>query len=157
MYGFSIQYPDTWEVELNPKADRTAGDVVFKALRHRIFLSWGSIEQAKRKHGSLDRHAEAGLKKVRGTTANGDVRKMEIVEHKDIYVNGHRSIFNRLKVTLRVGFLAMRSAYREISSVHLYCEETGRFFVLYESVMDLDSSTGSEAIFQHMKDSFKCH
>lgn len=154
MYGFSIEYPDTWEVELNPKADRTAGDVVFKTLRHRIFLTWGPLEKARKKYGSLDTHAEAGLQKVR---KGGDVRKLETLEHRETNVNGHKAIFNRFRVTLGVGFFGIRTAYRELSSLHLYCERTGKFFVLYESVVDSDSVTGLETIFEHMKDSFKCH
>lgn len=154
MYGFSVDYPDTWEVELNPKSDRTAGDVVFKTLRHRIFLTWGTLERVKAKYDSLDKHAEAGLQKVR---KGGDVRKLEMLERREIYINGHKSIFNRFKVTLGVSFFAMRSAYREVSSVHLHCEDTGRFFVLYESVMGSVSSAELGTVFEHMKESFRCH
>jgi len=154
MYGFSIEYPDTWEVELNPKADRAAGDVVFKTLHHRIFLTWGPLEQAKSKYGSVDKHAEVGLEKVR---KGGDVRRMEMLERGKTYLNGHKAVFSRFKVTLAVGLFAMRNAYRELLSVHSHCEETGKFFVLYESAEGLGSLTGRETTFQRMKDSFKCH
>jgi hypothetical protein len=87
----------------------------------------------------------------------GDVRKLETVEHTDTSVNGHEAIFNRFRVTLGVSFYAMRTAYRELSSVHLHCEKTGKFFVLYESIMGSDTVTGLETIFRHMKDTFRCH
>jgi hypothetical protein len=154
MYGFSIEYPDTWEIELNPKTDRTAGDVAFKTSRHRIFLTWGPLERVKEKYGSLDRHAEAGIQKVR---KGGDVRNLETLEKREVYVNGHKSILNRFRVTLGVGIMAMRNAYRELSSVHLHCDVTGKFFVLYESVMGSGSGMELGTAFEHMKDSFKCH
>jgi hypothetical protein len=154
MYGLHIEYPDTWDVELNPKSDRTMGDVVFKTTRHRIFLSWGPLDRVQEKYGSLDRHAEAGLGKI---SKGSDVRKMETLEKSETTVNGHKAIFNRFRVTLGVSFFAMRTAYREISSFHLHCERNGKFYVLYESVMGLNSASGLEPIFQHMKDSFKCH
>ncbi len=153
MYGFSIEYPDTWDVELNPKSERRAGDVVFKTTRQRIFLTWGSLEIVKQKFGSLDKHAEAGLEKVR---KGSDVKKMEMILHKEDWVNGHRAIFNRFRVTLGVSFFAMRTAYRELSSVHLHCEKTGKFFVIYESVMGQDIFTDVE-LFEHMKGSLACH
>ena len=154
MYGFSIEYPDTWEVELNRKSERTVGDVVFRTARHRIFLSWGPLEQVQEKYGSLGGQAEACIKKVR---KGGDVRKLQTVEHSGTSVNGHEAIFNRFRVTLGVSFYAMRTAYRELSSVHLHCENTGKFFVLYESIMGSDTVTGLETIFGHMKDTFRCH
>ena len=153
MYGFSVGYPDSWEVELNPKSDRSAGDVVFKTTRQRIFLTWGSLERIKEKYGSLDKHAEAGLEKVR---KGSDVKKMEMILHKEDSVNGHRAIFNRFRATVGVSFFAMRTAYRELSSVHLHCEETGKFFVISESVMGQDIVTDPE-VFGHMKGSFACH
>jgi hypothetical protein len=148
-----MKYPDTWEVELNPKSDRSAGDVVFKTTRQRIFLTWGSLGRIRERYGSLEKHAEAGLEKVK---KGSDVKKMEVILHKEDSVNGHKAIFNRFRVTLGVSFFAMRTAYRELSSVHLHCEETGKFFVIYESVMGQDSVTDME-VFEHMKDSFACH
>jgi len=154
MYGFSINYPDTWEVELNPKSDRNAGDVVFKTIRHRIFLSWGPLEPAQKKYGSLDRHADAAIQKVR---KGGDVRNLQTLERRDTSVNGHKAVLNRFRVTLGVSFFAMRTAYRELSWVILHCEKTGKFFVLYESVTESYSATEQELILGQMKDSFKCH
>jgi hypothetical protein len=154
MYGFSIEYPDTWDVELNPKSERTMGDVVFKTRRHRIFLSWGPLDRVKEMYGSLDRHTDAGLRKI---SKGSDVRKMETLEKSETTLNGHKAIFNRFRVTLGVSFFAMRTAYREISSIHLHCERNGKFYVLYESIMGLDSAAELEPVFQRMKDSFKCH
>jgi len=154
MYGFSIDYPDTWEVELNPKSERTGGDVVFKTLRHRVFLSWGLLDSAEKKYGSLDKHVDASIQKVR---KGGDVRKLETLERTSASMNGHKAIFSHYRVTLGVSFYAMRTAYREVSSVHLHCEKTGKFFVLYESIMGSDTVTGLETIFGHMKDTFRCH
>lgn len=154
IYGFNIEYPDTWEVELNPKSERTAGDVVFKALHHRVFLSWGNLNSAKEKYGSLDKHVDAGIQKVK---KGGDVRKLETLERRSISINGHEAIFSRYRVTLGVSFYAMRTAYREVSSVHAHCEQTGKFFVLYESVMGSSALTDSETIFEHMKMTFRCH
>ncbi len=159
MYGFSTEYPDTWKLELNAKGDRTAGDAVFKAPRHRsrtsrhyVYLSWGPLELVKEKYGSLERHAEASVEKIR---KGSGVLELEVLENKKTRANGHKAIYNRFKVTLGVGLFAMKKAYREVSLIHWCCEKTGRFFVLSESIIVPSSLRGS--IFQHMKGSFRCH
>ncbi len=154
MYGVSLEYPDTWNVELRPNSTAAGGDLAFKTLGARVFLTWGSLETIRRKFRSLDDQAEDSLKKMK---KSGDVRRFEILEHREMNVNGHRSIFNSAKVTLGTGLLAMKTAWREVCTLHLHCEPSQKFLVLYADATGQGSLVTISDQFFHMSSSLRCH
>jgi len=154
MYGFSLEYPDIWEVELRPGSTSSAGDVAFKTRGIRFFLTWGPLEENRNKFGTLDHQAAESLKKIK---KSGDVRRVEVLDHKDMTVNGHRSIFNSVKLSLGTGLMAMKTVRREVYSLHLYCEPSQRFFVLYANGAGEGALKSVSEVFFLMSSTLRCH
>ncbi len=155
IYGFDVEYPKDWRVELNPKSEKTAGEVAFQSPeRDRMFVFWGALEEAKKNFESLDEHVERTIEKVKKSRG---VNYVEVTEQKELKINGHRAIFTHLKATFTQGFLKRREVSRQLWSSHLYCEQTARYFILHGSPSSEEISTEHATVFKHMQKSFKCH
>jgi hypothetical protein len=154
MYGFGIEYPNTWEVEIGPRSTPTSGDLAFRTRGIRIFLSWGPLQEKKEKFDSLDSQVADSIKRMQKSS---DVRKFEIVDHKEMIVGGHRALFNSARLTLGVGLMAMKASKREVCSLHLYCEESQKFFALYVDGIGEGTLVMVSEIFTHMSEALKCH
>lgn len=155
MYKFAIDYPDTWRVEFDPRSRRVEAYVIFESPKKDVvFLTWGMLESIKGKYGSLEAQAEASFRRI----ANGkDVKGLNLLESKTIELNGHMAIFRHFSMERAIGMRMINANSKEIWSIHLHCESTGRFFIIYESTPDTSRSQEQNAIFNHMKDSFVCH
>jgi len=153
MYGFSLEYPDTWEVEIGPRSTAAAGDLAFRTRGIRIFLSWGPLEGKLRKFGSLDKQVDDSLKRMK---SGAEVRKLVVGDRKERVVLGHRAIFSSANLTLGLGVMALKSSKREVSTLHFYCEPTGKFFALYMDAVEQFHSVSS-GIFSHMSETLTCH
>jgi len=154
MYGFGLEYPSTWNLELQPKSTPEAGDIVFKTLGVRVFLTWGSLDRARQKYGDLDKQVEDSLTRMR---KSGDVRHFEMVEQKEMSLNGHRAIYSSTRAKLGIGPLAMKTGYREVCMLHLHCEPSRKYLVLYASAVGEGSLAQFYEIFSHMSSSLECH
>ena len=156
IYGFKIEYPKDWRVELKPKSEKETGEVAFHSPeRDRMFVFWGILEEAKKRYASLDEHVERTIKKVKKIRG---VNSLEVVERKELEMNGHRAIFALLKATFIQGFfLRRREVSQELLSSHLYCEQTARYFILHGSPRSDEKSTEHADVFEHMQKSFRCH
>jgi hypothetical protein len=154
MYGFNIEYPDSWEVELGPRSTPNAGDIAFRTRGMRVFLSWGPLEEKKKKFDTLDRLVKDTFERMK---KGPDVRKLEIVQTEEMSVNGHKSIYNSAKITIGVGLMAMKTSKREVCSLHFYCEQSQRFYALYTDGIGEGSLSHFLDIFHHMSSTLKCH
>lgn len=154
MYGFSIEYPDTWEVEIGPRSTSTAGDVAFRTRGMRVFLSWGPLGEKRRQFENLDSLVQDSFTRMK---KGPDVRKLEIVDTREMVVNGHRSIYNSARLTLGIGLMAMKTAKREVDSLHFYCEQSQRFLAVYTDGIGEGSLAHFPDIFLHMSSTVKCH
>jgi len=155
MYRFAIDYPNTWRVEFDPKSRRAEGYVIFRSpFNDRVFLTWGMLEKIKGKYNSLEAQARASIVRI----GNGsDVRKVRPIESKTTELNGHNAIFNHFLMDRAIGMGMIKASSKEVWSIHLNCEKTDRFFILYESTPDTSRSEEQSVIFSRMKDSFVCH
>jgi len=156
IYGFKVDYPKDWRVELNPKSEKETGEVLFHSPeKDGIFVFWGALEEAKRTYASLDEHVErtiARVKKSRG------VKHVEVVERKELEMNGHKAIFAHLKATIiRAFFLRRIMVSQQLWSFHLYCEQTARYFVVHGSTSSDERSMEHADVFEHVQKSFRCH
>lgn len=158
IYGFEVEYPKDWVVELNPKSMKKKGDVAFYVPeKDRIFVSWGMLEEAKKRYESLDKHVDDAIHgNLRRKRA---VKSMEVAERKKIETNGHTTIFNHLKarVAQSQSLFNASETSQEIWSTHHYCEQTARYFVLYGYSSSDDDSKEYVDVFEHMQRSFRCH
>lgn len=154
MYGFTIDYPDTWEVELRPRSLASAGDLAFKTKGLRVYLTWGDLARIRKKFGTLEQQAEASLKQMK---KGGDVRRVETMKHEEMAINGHRSIFNSARFVLGTGIMALKTSKREVCTLHLQCERSGKFFVVYANAAGEGSLDMVAGTFQHMISTLRCH
>ena len=157
IYGFKVEYPVDWIVELNPKSSRTRGDVVFHSpTKDKIFVSWDSLQLVKKKYTSLTKHADKILERIKKTSG---VESVEIIKQEEIEINKHKAIFRHLKVaSLQTAFsFRKRVLFQENWSLQVYCEQTARYFVLYGSTRPNERWIEQEDIFNHIQKSFRCH
>ncbi|PSN92008.1 hypothetical protein B9Q03_02400 [Candidatus Marsarchaeota G2 archaeon OSP_D] len=156
-YGLSILYPASWRVELNPASKRQEGDVVFHSPeKDKLYVSWGPLEKARQKFEGVEKHAEYSVERIKRSK---DVNGFEISETRRSNLNGHEAVFNAVKFGVSppgmFGFKGKPSPKR-VYSMHLYCEDSSRYLVVYT----LCSEEGSEQILEVTKkciDSLKCH
>jgi hypothetical protein len=158
VYGFHTVYPNTWKVEFDPKSDRLKGDVVFKSPeRDNIFLSWGSLEKAKKRFSNPEGHLKYSIDRIKKNTR---VSGVDIAKKRDFEVSSHKALVSLLKVTFSspsiVPFKKVQGEVQEIRAMHLHCEDTGRYYVIFGQVT-MDKSKEHEEIFSKMIESFGCH
>lgn len=157
VYGFSTVYPSTWKIEFDPKSDRKKGNVAFKSPENdNVFLSWGSLKKAKTKY-TTEEHAKDSIKAVR---KNPRVSKVETVQTKELRVQSHRAIYSLVRVVSSipsaVPFRKGVEEVLEIRSLHIHCDVSKRYYVLYGQ-NTLNKSMEHENIFSNMGVFFKCH
>jgi len=158
VYGFCTVYPVTWKVELNPKSERSEGDVAFKSPeRVNIFVSWGPLEKAKKRYSSLEEHAKDSLKRIK---KNSGVKEVELIQRKVIRVNSHKAIFSHVKIIIpRPSFLPFKKEKtdeREVRCMHLHCKPSERYFVIFGEITP-DKSLEHGEVFKNIMKSFICH
>jgi hypothetical protein len=153
-YGFGVDYPSDCVIELDPKSKRSEGDVALKSPNgYKLFLSWGDLEKVKKLNG-VDAHADYSVDRMKGgrETKIMDVRKDSMV------VNGHRSAFRDvdLDIVQRGSFFNTSKTQQHVRSLHVHCDVTGRYFVIYGPVSTDKSKEQSEVVSRMVK-TFVCH
>lgn len=151
-----LDYPAVCRVEFNPKSRREAGDVVFHFPdREKVFLSWGKLEDVQKKFQSVEDHAETSLKTIK---KNSHVKNFERVVHDSLEVNSHKAAFNRAKLDeIPPGLFGRKSGVkREALSLHVHCDLTSRYYVIY-TVLSPNAPEDFSDLFLNMVHSFKCH
>jgi hypothetical protein len=151
VYGFGIDYPEDWRVELVGSKGR--GLVTFRLSRDKIFLTWDSLEEAKKRYASLVEHVDKSIREIKESR---NVKSVEVIERKEVKINEHKGLFTHLKVvSTQRSLLKKRVLVHEGWTLHVHCEQTARFFILYGWS---DERLVEQAdIFKHMLKSLKCH
>jgi hypothetical protein len=156
VYGFAIDYPSTYAINFN-KAEHDKGEISFLSPKgDKVAMSWGKLEKMQKRYGSVEEEAQEGVRRLKKSK---DISNFEIVEHKITRINNHDSVFDHVSFTHhRIVFplVTRRAEEFQVRSLHLQCEQSSRFFVVYGMV---DSNRSSElgSIFQNMIESFACH
>ncbi|MCK4482292.1 hypothetical protein KAU55_03635, partial [Candidatus Bathyarchaeota archaeon] len=89
IYGFRTVYPITWKVGLDPKSERSEGNVTIKSPeKANIVVSWGLLEKAKKRYSSLEKHARDSIDKIK---KESKIKKVELVQTKHIQINSHKA------------------------------------------------------------------
>lgn len=156
VYKFGIDYPSVCKIEFNPKSRREGGDVVFHFPdREKMFLSWGDLEKAQKKFGTAEEQAEHSLKVV---TKGGSVKKMEKLWCDTLSISSHEAAYNRVKLdeVPRGIFPSKRTISHETHSIHLHCDKSSRYFVIY-SMLSPNAPEDFGNLLMTMAKSFKCH
>ncbi len=156
MYGFSIDYPKVCSIQFNPKLKREVGDMLFLFPdKEKIYLTWGELERAQKKFPTVSEHADHSLERIR---KSGTVRGLETISRDLLTINSHHAAYNRVKLEeIAGGFLPTKKAMqREGYSVHLHCDQSSRYFVIYSMLSSQGPGDFGE-LFKWMVNSFKCH
>jgi hypothetical protein len=155
VYGFQVEVPENWRVEMNPKGSQKKGDVAFHSLKgNRFFISWGLLEDATKRFKSLDEQRDTSIKQVK---RGPDVTKIDVGSQREEEVSGHRTLVTHVTATVKGGFLSRAVAEKDMWSAHLYCPEQGRFYVIYCLLRDKDEYGDIAPVFDKMIKSFSCH
>jgi hypothetical protein len=164
VYKFSMNYPPICRVEFNPKTRREGGDIVFhfpdpdkpRAPTEKVFLSWGALNKATKKFQTVDEQAEHSLKAVKKSSG---VKSFEKVAQDTLEIGGHKAVYNRIRMEeVRGGFFPGRGGgvKREALSLHLHCEKSSRYFVIY-AMLTPNAPEDFGDLFMTMAKSFHCH
>jgi hypothetical protein len=156
MYGFSAKYPDNARLELNPKARREKGDVVFHLEEgYKVFLSWGSLEEARKRYATAAAQASASIERsVKSTRAKLDGTP----ETKSLKIQSHDATYTHARMSVeRGGFpFGSRRVTQDSYSLHLQCDDSGRYYVVYAFARPETSEQIGE-VFEPIMLSLKCH
>lgn len=152
LYGFGIDYLNDWKLELNKDSGWEKGDLAFKSPdKTTLFVSWGPLKAVKKNFLSPEEHAKGSLKKIK---KGRGVKKVELIETKSLQINSHKACFNHIKILVSTNLLLQRTGKREIYSVHIYCESSQRFFVIYGTMPE--GSSEKAKVYNRMLNSFRC-
>ena len=156
MYGFSANYPNNARLELNPKTRREKGDIVLHLEEGlKVFLSWGSLEDARKRYATAAAQASASIENsVKSTRAKLDGTP----ETKNLKIQGHDATYTHARMFAeRGGFpFGSRRVTQESHSMHLQCDESGRYYVVYAFARPETSEQVGKTIEPIML-SLKCH
>jgi len=156
MYGFSAKYPDNARLELNPKARREKGDAVFHLEEgNKVYLSWGPLEEARKRYATAAAQASASIERsVKSTRAKLDGTP----ETKNLKIQGHDGTYTHARMFVeRGGFpFGSRRVTQDSHSLHLQCDDSGRYYVIYAFARP-ETSEQVSGIFEPIMLSLKCH
>jgi hypothetical protein len=153
IYGFSFRYPVTSRLEFNPKFRREDGDVAVKSAdKANIFVSWGDLDKVIKKAPTIQDHARFSLDRVKKSVQG----KMTTLESKDITVAGHNAVFNHVKIEVPRRGLFGKGQFQDVRSVHLHCDTTKRFFVIYSTATEANDDVQNRTM-QEVVDTLQCH
>ncbi|MFI5449957.1 MAG: hypothetical protein ACHQ03_09385 [Candidatus Bathyarchaeia archaeon] len=158
VFNFSTVYPSVCRLEFNPKSKHDSGDIAFHFPdKSKVFLTWGALEKARKKFETLEEYAENSIKVVKKAA-----KTFERVPPYSLNLNSHNAIYNQTSLSEKSPGLfgaGRQSIKHGTYSIHLYCEESSRFFVIYAVFSSTDESTDEsfKEIFMKMANSFQCH
>ena len=157
MYSISVDYPNDSRVEFNSKGRRETGDVAFHLPEKvRIFLSWGELGKVAKSFHSVQEHAEFSLNAMK---KGKNVRNFEGLSKDSVPVNTHNGALTKVRfeeMMAGLPFAGKKAFQREAYSLHVHCEESKRYFVLY-TMAPSDPQAKYSSIMSAMVESFKCH
>jgi hypothetical protein len=156
VYRIGIDYPAGCRVEFKAKSRREAGDVVFHFPEHEtISLSWGPLERALKSFATAEQQAEHSLEAVK---KDRHAKSVDKIAGDAFEVNSHTASYNHIKVEeiLSSVFLGKKKVDRQALTLHLHCEPTARYFVIY-SMLTPHAPSDFKDVFLEMARSLRCH
>lgn len=123
--------------------------------QEKVYLSWGELEKVQKKYPTVDEHAEHSIEKVKKTR---DVKNCERISKDSFNLNSHTAIYTHIRLNEMQArmFTRSRETHHEVYSIHLHCNNAGRYFVLYSLIPEA-AGKEFEGIFRAMADTFECH
>jgi len=156
LYGFSAKYPNNARLEFNPKAKREKGDLAFHLEEgFKIFLSWGSLEEARKRYATAAAQASDSIERsIKGTRG-----KLEgPTESRNLKIQGHDAVYTHARMLYMQGnmLFGARRVRQDAYALHVHCEDTARYYVVYAFGRPEASEELGKA-FEPIMSSLKCH
>lgn len=154
LYGLSFNFPGTVKLEFNPKMSKELGDVALKSPKKGVvFVSWGPLARMPKSVSTVNDHAAYSLEKVK-TSTRGTITGLDRAE---LDISGHKAIYNLVRVETRERKLGAKGLIsEEARSVHVHCDASARYFVLYCAANN-ENHDEQTTVFDAVVKSFSCH
>lgn len=152
-YGVVVEYPAGWNLEFRV-LKRERGVVSFKSgIDESSFtLTWSPLKEVRKKFSSPEEHVE---KVLEGFKSKSGVKELEVLEKRELIVNGHQAVLVRVRAKLRTSFFSRAWLLSHIQALYIHCDESDRCLVTYSV------STSQEnklfRTFEHVVSTIKCH
>lgn len=106
------------------------------------------------KLNGVEGHADFSIKRIKGSR-EADVKDVRKERQK---VNGHGAVFSETKLDLikRGLFMNKTRTSQDVYSMHVHCDISSRYFVLY-SPSPQEKSEEVRGVISSMVKSFSCH
>ena len=156
VYRFSIDYPAVCRFEFNPKTRREKGDIVIHFPdKQKVFLSWGNLAVVTKKFQTANEFANNSIKSM---AKSRNVGKTDRMTEKTLTVNSHEAFYNmvRFHETPMGLFSRGKGVARITCSVHLFCRQSSRYFVIY-ALLTPTAPEDFDKLFLTMVETFQCH
>lgn len=159
IHGIMLKHPEEWVIHPIIKLERLKGEVAFsssdqKTATPKLMLSWKPLEQSKRKYNSAKEQAESTIKMMK---KDASLKSLEIINHEEIEINGHKAAFYNVKVTLYKPALIMvkpKFTVKIVKFAMLFCEESDRSITIYSETEETEEK---EDLFEEILSSLICH
>ena len=155
-YGLSLDIPNDWRIEFNPKITREKGDVAFHSPKNNIlYVSWGKLEAAERRFSTLEQQRDESAKLIR---RNPNVKRADVETSSKEEVAGHEALLSKMVAQRRPGFFSRsEQPTHDIWLLHLRCPQSSRYYVVYWDIREKEEYPDVEERFLAVARSFACH
>lgn len=154
-YGFKVDVPDDWRIEFNSKNTRQKADVAFHSPKNNVFfVSWGNLEEARRRFKTLDEHRDESIRRIR---KDPNMKKVEVAKSARQKVSTHDGIVSEVIAQRRSGLFGRNEPEHKVWSLHFYCPESSRYYVVYWHVKDSEEFHDAEGRFVGLSKTIECH
>jgi hypothetical protein len=155
IYGISFDFPVTQKLEFDPRFTREEGSVAVKSpMKSVVFISWGELRKIVKRLPTPAEHSKYSMERA-AKNARG---RLNQAEQREVEINGHPAAYSRAGIEVSRGILGPRRPNQEIQSVHLHCDKTSRYFVIYTSSdWGNPDAQGRDDVFRVVTGTFKCH
>jgi hypothetical protein len=143
-------------VKLDARSRRNEGNVVFESADDgRVVVRWSPLAAAKERYSCLEEHVKDSVDRIR---RRPKTKKVELIETRKLRMNSHKAISSHIRMffSLRRFWPFGKTFQEEVRSLHIYCKDSGRYFVVY-GMTTSDRSAHQNRIFSNIIESFVCH
>jgi hypothetical protein len=150
-----MDIPQDWRIEFNAKTTREKGDVAFHSPKNNIFfVSWGKLAEAQRRFKTLEEHRDQTINRIK---KDPNLKSVEIVSSLKETMSGHDGIFSEVVAKKRSGLMSRSEPTYRLWSVHFYCPQTARYYVVYSQLKVEDEYPDFAGTFRGVTGTIRCH
>jgi len=145
----------TQKLEFDPRFTREEGGLAVKSpSKSVVFIAWGELRKIVKKLPTPADHSKYSMEQA-ARNARG---KLNYLEERVMEINGHNVAYSRAGIEVSGGLLGPRRRNQVMESVHLHCDRTSRYFVIYTSSgQGKPDSQRKDDVFGVLTRTFKCH